>query len=75
MGGVIAVESTLSFLGIGLPLGTISWGIMINNAQKFTIANTAEHLLIFPGLFLILISLAFVLMGEELREAFDPRLR
>lgn len=75
MGAVISVEATLSFLGIGLPLGTISWGIMISTAQKFTIANTAEHLLIFPAIFLVLISLAFVLMGEELREAFDPRLR
>jgi len=75
MGAVISVEATLSFLGIGLPLGTISWGIMINTAQRFTLANTAEHLLIFPSIFLVLISLAFVVMGEELREAFDPRLR
>lgn len=75
MGAIISVEATLSFLGIGLPLGTISWGIMINDAQGFAIANQAEHMLIFPAIALVLISLAFVLMGEELREAFDPRLR
>jgi len=75
MGAIISVEATLSFLGIGLPLGTISWGIMINDAQSLTIAGQAEHMLIFPSIFLVLISLAFVIMGEELREAFDPRLR
>ncbi len=75
MGAVISVEATLSFLGIGLPLGTISWGIMINDAQRFVRAGTDIHLLIFPGIFLVLASLGFVVLGEELREAFDPRSR
>jgi len=75
MGAVISVEATLSFLGIGLPLGTISWGNMLTTAQQSAIAGRDLHLLFFPSLFLVLASLSFVLMGEQLREAFDPRLR
>ncbi len=75
MGTIISLEATLSFLGIGLPLGTISWGIMLNEAQQAAIAGRDLHLMIFPSAALILASLSFVLMGEELREAFDPRLR
>lgn len=73
MGAVISVEATLSFLGIGLPIDSISWGIMINEAG--TRIQQSPHLLLFPGAYLVLASLAFVLMGEELREAFDPRFR
>ncbi|MFV0259460.1 MAG: ABC transporter permease [Acidimicrobiales bacterium] len=73
MGSVISVEATLSFLGIGLPIDSISWGIMISDAS--TLIVQSPHLLIFPGLFLVLASLGFVLMGEQLREAFDPRFR
>jgi ABC-type dipeptide/oligopeptide/nickel transport system permease subunit len=73
MGAVISVEATLSFLGIGLPIDSISWGIMINEAG--TRIQQSPHLLLFPGGYLVLASLAFVLMGEELREAFDPRFR
>lgn len=75
MGVIISLEATLSFLGIGLPLGTISWGIMLDEAQQAAMAGRDLHLIIFPSIFLILASLSFVLMGEELREAFDPRLR
>ncbi len=75
MGAVIAVEATLSFLGIGMPPGTISWGNMLTSAQQSAIAGRDLHLLLFPSIFLILASLSFVLMGEQLREAFDPRLR
>ena len=75
MGLVISVEATLSFLGIGLPLGTISWGLQISDGQRFALASDAVYLLVFPAVFLVVASLGFVLMGEELREAFDPRLR
>ncbi|MDH3682378.1 MAG: ABC transporter permease [Acidimicrobiia bacterium] len=73
MGAVISVEATLSFLGIGLPINSISWGIMISEAG--TRIEQSPHLLFFPGLYLIVASLGFVLMGEQLREAFDPRFR
>ena len=73
MGSVISVEATLSFLGIGLPIDSISWGIMVSEAG--TRIQQSPHLLLFPSAYLILASLGFVLMGEQLREAFDPRFR
>lgn len=73
MGSVISVEATLSFLGIGLPINSISWGIMVSEAG--TRIQQSPHLLLFPGAYLVLASLGFVLMGEQLREAFDPRFR
>lgn len=73
VGIVIAAEATLSFLGVGLQLPAISWGLMISDAQ-YRIAE-APHLLLFPGLFLSLTVLAFILMGDALRDALDPRLR
>jgi oligopeptide transport system permease protein len=73
VGIVIAAEATLSFLGLGLQLPAISWGLMIAGAQPRLL--TAPHLLLFPGLFLSVTVLAFVLLGDALRDAFDPRLR
>ena len=73
VGIVIAAEATLSFLGLGLQLPAISWGLMIAGSQSRLL--TAPHLLLFPGLFLSLTVLAFVLLGDALRDAFDPRLR
>lgn len=73
VGIVIAAEATLSFLGLGLQLPAISWGLMIAGAQSRLL--TAPHLLFFPGVFLSLTVLAFVLLGDALRDAFDPRLR
>lgn len=75
MGAIISVEATLSFLGIGLPINEPSWGNMINEAQEFARAGRELHLLLFPSIFLVLASLGFVLMGEQLRAAFDPRFR
>ena len=73
VGIVIAAEATLSFLGLGLQLPAISWGLMIAAAQPRLLS--APHLLLFPGLFLSVTVLAFVLLGDALRDAFDPRLR
>ena len=73
VGIVIAAEATLSCLGLGLQLPSISWGLMIAGAQPRLL--TAPHLLLFPGLFLSVTVLAFVLLGDALRDAFDPRLR
>jgi ABC-type dipeptide/oligopeptide/nickel transport system permease subunit len=72
IGAIIGVEATLSFLGVGLRLPAISWGLMINTAQGHLLET--PHLLLFPGLFVTLIVLAFLLMGDALRDAFDPRL-
>ncbi len=73
VGGIIAAEATLSFLGIGLQLPAISWGLQINLAQKFI--QTSPHLLLFPSIFLSVTVLSFILLGDALRDALDPKLR
>jgi oligopeptide transport system permease protein len=73
VGIVIATEATLSFLGVGLQLPAISWGLMISGAQ-FRILEY-PHLLFFPALFLIVLVFSFILLGDALRDALDPRLR
>jgi oligopeptide transport system permease protein len=69
----IATEATLSFLGIGLVPPVISWGVAINSAADFV--RQSPHMLLFPGLFLCITVLAFIMMGDAVRDAFDPRLR
>ena len=73
IGIIIAAEAALSFLGVGLQLPAISWGLMISDAQ--TRVLSAPHLLLFPGLFLSLTVLSLILMGDALRDALDPKLR
>lgn len=73
VGMIISAEAALSFLGVGLQLPAISWGLMINTATQ-RIVNI-PHLLIFPGLFLSITVLSFILMGDALRDALDPKLR
>jgi ABC-type dipeptide/oligopeptide/nickel transport system permease subunit len=73
IGVAISVEAALSFLGVGLQLPAISWGLMINSS--FTRILQVPHLLVFPGLFLSVLVLAFIVLGDALRDALDPRLR
>src|SRR5919106_2679821 len=73
VGITIATEATLSFLGVGLQLPAISWGLMISGAQ-FRILEY-PHLLFFPALFLVVMVFSFILLGDALRDALDPRLR
>ncbi|MGF1662732.1 MAG: ABC transporter permease [Kineosporiaceae bacterium] len=73
VGVVIGAEATLSFLGVGLQLPAISWGLMLSVAQNRILQ--APHLLLFPGLFLSVTVLAFLVMGDQLRDALDPKLR
>jgi len=73
VGTIIASEATLTFLGVGLQLPEISWGLQINAAQNRL--RDAPHLILFPSLFLSLTVLAFILMGDALRDALDPKLR
>mgnify|MGYP001816960714 CR=1 FL=1 len=73
VGVIIAAEAALSFLGVGLQLPAISWGLMISTAQQRII--TAPHLLVFPGAFLSVTVFSFILMGDALRDALDPKLR
>lgn len=73
VGVVIAAEAALSFLGVGLQLPAISWGLMISTAQQRIIS--APYLLVFPGAFLSVTVFSFILMGDALRDALDPKLR
>jgi oligopeptide transport system permease protein len=73
VGVIIAAEAALSFLGVGLQLPAISWGLMISTAQQRIIS--APHLLVFPGAFLSVTVFSFILMGDALRDALDPKLR
>ncbi|NJP33250.1 ABC transporter permease [Micromonospora thermarum] len=73
LGSFIAAEATLSFLGIGLKEPTISWGIDINNGRVHMRESATP--LIVPSTFLALTVLAFIMLGDAIRDAFDPKLR
>ncbi|NJQ01009.1 ABC transporter permease [Streptomyces sp. PLAI1-29] len=73
LGTYIALEATLSFLGVGLRPPTVSWGIDISNAAP-QIRN-APHMLLWPAGALSLTVLAFIMLGDAVRDALDPRLR
>jgi peptide/nickel transport system permease protein len=67
----IVAEAGLSFLGLGIPLPSASWGSMLADAPNFYL--TRPLLLLWPGLALVMTTLAFNLLGDGLRDAFDPR--
>jgi oligopeptide transport system permease protein len=73
LGAFIGVEATLSFLGIGLRPPVVSWGVMIADSRDYI--RVAPHLLLFPAGFLTATVLAFVMLGDAVREALDPKLR
>lgn len=73
IGILIAAEATLTFLGVGLQPPAISWGLQI--AQGQSLLRTAPHLVLFPSIILTLTVMAFILMGDALRDALDPRQR
>jgi oligopeptide transport system permease protein len=73
LGAFIAAEATLSFLGIGLRPPAQSWGLDISNARVQMRTNATP--LIVPSTFLALTVLAFIMLGDAIREAFDPKLR
>jgi oligopeptide transport system permease protein len=73
LGVYIAAEASLSFLGIGLKPPTVSWGVMIDDALRTM--RTAPHVLLFPALFLSLAVLAFIMLGDAIRDALDPKSR
>jgi oligopeptide transport system permease protein len=73
LGAFIAAEATLSFLGIGLQPPAISWGIDISRA--IVGLRTTPHMLFFPSVFLSLTVLAFIMLGDVVRDALDPKNR
>jgi peptide/nickel transport system permease protein len=70
--GAILIESSLSFLGIGVPADVVTWGSILNEARGNTFA---WWLAVFPGLAIFVTVLAYNLLGEGLRDALDPRLK
>lgn len=73
LGAYIATEATLSFLGIGLQPPAISWGIAISDASGLGLLRSAPHMLLFPSFFLSMTVLAFIMLGDAVRDAFDPK--
>jgi peptide/nickel transport system permease protein len=69
----IIFEASLSYLGVGIPPGTPSWGRMIADATQDQLYRFAWWMLFFPGVMLVLTTLAFNLVGDALRDALDPR--
>ncbi|MEU8913617.1 ABC transporter permease [Streptomyces nigrescens] len=73
LGTFIALEATLSYLGAGLKPPTISWGIDISTASTYI--RSAPHMLLWPAGALSITVLAFILLGDAVRDALDPKLR
>jgi len=73
IGGAIITEAALSFLGMGVQPPTPSWGLMLSDARALIFA--APWLVFWPGLAILTTVLAFVLMGDGLRDALDVRMK
>ena len=65
--------SSLSYIGLGVQPPTPEWGVLLSEAREFM--PIAPHTILFPGIAILLASLAFNLVGDGLRDALDPRLR
>jgi oligopeptide transport system permease protein len=73
LGTFIVAEATLSFLGVGLPTNVMSWGNDIGQAQTSLV--TSPQVLLFPAAALSITVLAFLMLGDILRDALDPKAR
>jgi len=70
---IILYESTLSFLGLGMPPPAPEWGLMLSEAREFM--RNAPHLMFFPSLAIVLSACSVNLIGDGLRDALDPHLK
>ncbi|MGW8953859.1 ABC transporter permease [Streptomyces sp. NPDC055709] len=73
LGTYISLEATLSYLGVGLRPPTVSWGIDISAASPYI--RNAPHMLLWPAGALAVTVLAFIMLGDAVRDALDPKLR
>lgn len=73
MAGTLIIESGLSFLGLGAPPTTPTWGMLLNSGRYYLVE--APHISIFPGLAILFLVLGFNLLGDGLREILDPKSR
>lgn len=74
VGFAIITEASLSYLGIGIPLGSTSWGSMLNGASQLYMRQ-APWMAVAPGVAIALVVMAVNLIGDALRDVLDPRLR
>jgi peptide/nickel transport system permease protein len=73
MAGTVVAEATLSFIGLGVPAPTASWGSMLNDARSHLLDS--PHLVVFPALAVMFCVLSFNFIGDALRDYLDPRTR
>ena len=73
VGYIILTAAGLSFLGLGVQPPTPEWGAMLNDGRLFM--RSAPHIMIFPGLAIMITVLAFNFLGDGLRDVMDPRLK
>jgi len=73
LGADVLSIAGLGFLGLGAQPPTAEWGLMVSEGRSYLFE--ASHIIVFPGVFLMLLVLGFNLMGDGLRDALDPRLR
>jgi peptide/nickel transport system permease protein len=80
IGSLVITAAALSFLGLGAPVGYADWGALLNFARNWLLGASGEVLkywyaIVYPGTAMVLFVLAWNLVGDALRDAFDPRLR
>ncbi len=73
VGQVVLLEASLSFLGLGLPVGEAAWGIMVSEGKAVILE--VWWLSLFPGIAITVVVLAFNYFGDWMRDALDPKLR
>ena len=73
IGGIIILESALSFLGLGVRPPTPSWGVILSDGRQYI--TTYPHIVIWPGLMIVITVLAFNFVGDGVRDALDPKQR
>jgi len=69
--GAILAEASLSFLGLGAPPGTASWGALVDQGSQYLLV--APHISLYPGLAIALTVLGFNFLGDAVRDAMDPK--
>ncbi len=73
VGTAVLSEAALSFLGVGITEPKPAWGLMVAQGKSFLVGS--PHMLFFPGAAIFVTVMAFVFVGDGLRDALDPRLR
>ena len=68
----VLTASGLSFLGLGAQPPAPEWGAMLNDGRAYM--SNAPHLILFPGMMIVLVVLAFNIFGDGLRDALDPKM-